>query len=326
MTILVTGGAGYLGSVLCPLLTQRGWQVRILDSLLYGRRSLDALAQDPHIEFVEGDLRDEATVKAALAGIDAVVHLAAIVGDPACSHDPALARAINLDASLRLIRLAAAQNVKRFIFASTCSNYGRMLDTAVPATEDHELKPLSLYAETKVAVERQLLSQAAGDMAVTVLRFATLYGLSPRMRFDLTVNEFVLRMLVERTLVVYGEQFWRPYVHVRDAAAAIATVLGARTGDVAGRVFNAGDTAENYRKSDLLEIIEKRTGPADVKFVAVQQDPRDYRVSFERIHSDLGYAIERRVPDGVDEIASAIESHALTDFADPAYYNTAMPA
>jgi nucleoside-diphosphate-sugar epimerase len=211
--------------------------------------------------------------------------------------------------------------VKRFVFASTCSNYGRMRDTSTPATEEHELHPLSLYAENKVAVEQELLGRPANGMAATVLRFATLYGLSPRMRFDLTVNEFVLQMLVPRSLVVYGEQFWRPYVHVRDAASAIACVLAAPREGVAGQVFNVGDTGENYRKRDLVDIIGKRTGPAEVRYIAKQEDPRDYRVSFERIRSRLGYSITLRVPDGVDEIASAIESKTLVDFTESHYYN-----
>jgi nucleoside-diphosphate-sugar epimerase len=270
-------------------------------------------------------LRDRETVSRALAGVDAVVHLAAIVGDPACSRNPELARSVNLEGSRQLIELAGEHSVRHFVFASTCSNYGRMRETAIPATEDHELQPLSLYAETKVAVEQELICRGAADMATTVLRFATLYGMSPRMRFDLTVNEFVMRMLTDRALVVYGEQFWRPYVHVADAAAAIALVLRAGPEVVAGRVFNVGDTSENYRKRDLIEMVTKRTGPADIKFVARQEDPRDYRVGFERIREALGYTISMRVPNGIDEIAGAIESGKLKDLGDPRYYNVVVP-
>ena len=287
---------------------------------MYGRHSLAALAPRSGLELIEGDVRDVTTVAEALRDVDAVVHLAAIVGDPACSRQPDVARAVNLDASRQLIRLAREHDVKRFVFASTCSNYGRMRDTSTPATEEHELHPLSLYAENKVAVEQELLDDQRNGMAATVLRFATLYGLSPRMRFDLTVNEFVLQMLVPRSLVVYGEQFWRPYVHVRDAASAIACVLAAPREGVAGK-DHVGDTGENYRKRDLVDIIGKRTGPAEVRYIAKQEDPRDYRVSFERIRSRLGYSITLRVPDGVDEIASAIESKTLVDFTESHYYN-----
>jgi nucleoside-diphosphate-sugar epimerase len=198
-----------------------------------------------------------------------------------------------------------------------------MADTSILATEDHELRPVSLYAETKVAVEREILALPRGPLAATVLRFATLYGLSPRMRFDLTVNEFVMEMLTRRKLLVYGEQFWRPYVHVRDAARAILAVLRAPRELVAGWVFNVGDSAENYRKLDLVSMIGDRVGEADVQFVPRTEDPRDYRVSFERIASRLGYSISRRVPDGIAEIAAAIESGILGDFADPSYANVA---
>jgi nucleoside-diphosphate-sugar epimerase len=324
MVCLITGGAGYLGSVLSPLLSKHGASVRVLDSLLYGVHPLENLGRSG-IEFINGDLRDRETVSRALAGVDAVVHLAAIVGDPACSRNPELARSVNLEASRQLIELAVEHSVRHFVFASTCSNYGRMRETTTPATEDHELHPLSLYAETKVAVEQELICRPTADMATTVLRFATLYGVSPRMRFDLTVNEFVMRMLTDRALVVYGEQFWRPYVHVADAAAAIELALRAGPEVVAGQVFNVGDTSENYRKRDLIEMVTKRTGPADIKFVARQEDPRDYRVGFERIRAALGYTISMRVPNGIDEIAGAIESGALKDFADARYYNVVVP-
>src|SRR5690606_9162830 len=155
------------------------------------------------------------------------VHLAAIVGDPACAREPALARAVNLDASLALIREAERASVSRFIFASTCSNYGRMTDPAGYVTEASPLAPVSLYAETKVGVEQALLERAGGPMAVTALRFATVFGVSPRMRFDLTVNEFTQALLRDRKLLVFGEQFWRPYVHVRDVARAVALVVAA---------------------------------------------------------------------------------------------------
>jgi nucleoside-diphosphate-sugar epimerase len=320
MLILVTGGAGYLGSVLCELLLRSGHRVRALDSLMHGGRALLPLAGREGFEFQRGDLRDADTVEKALVGVDAVVHLAAIVGDPACAKEPELARAVNLDASLALFAAAREAGAQRFAFASTCSNYGRMVDTSLLATEDHELRPVSLYAETKVAVEQALLS-APGPISATVLRLSTLYGLSPRMRFDLTVNEFVKELVVHRKLVVFGEQFWRPYVHVRDAARAFQTVLEAPAERVAGQVFNVGDTSENYRKADLLELMARRIPDADVQRVHKTEDPRDYRVSFERIRERLGFRVSRRVPDGIEEIASALETGLVEDPADAAYYN-----
>ncbi len=321
MLILVTGGAGYLGSVLCELLLRSGHRVRAFDSLLHGGRSLLGLAGREGFQFEPGDVRDRDAVRKALRGVDAVVHLAAIVGDPACARDPELARAINLDASLALFAAARDAGAQRFAFASTCSNYGRMLDTSVLATESSELRPVSLYAETKVGVEQTLLAAPARPIAATVLRLSTLYGLSPRMRFDLTVNEFVKELVVARKLVVFGEQFWRPYVHVRDAARAFATVLDTPAETVAGQVFNVGDTKENYRKADLLALMSDRIPGADVQRVHKTEDPRDYRVSFERIQERLGFAITRRVQDGIEEIAAALEAGLIENPADPTYYN-----
>jgi nucleoside-diphosphate-sugar epimerase len=323
MKILLTGGAGYLGSVLSLQLTKAGHEVRVLDALMYGGESLLPLAGQKGFEFVRGDLRDPKAVRSALKGADSVVHLASIVGDPACSKDPDLARSVNLDSSLALIEEAQRAKVTRFVFASTCSNYGKMADTSVLATEESELRPVSLYAETKVGVEKQLLALPAEPMAATVLRLSTLYGLSPRMRFDLTVNEFVMEMILHRKLVVYGEQFWRPYVHVRDAARAVGMILEARTELVAGHVFNVGDTRENYRKADLLELILERVPDAHVQSVPKAEDPRDYRVSFERIRTKLDYSITRRVKDGIAEIASALESGLIDDPKSPAHYNVA---
>src|SRR5262245_7336363 len=321
MLVLVTGGAGYLGSILCDQLTRSGQRVRALDSLLHGGRSLLGLAGREGFEFLRGDLRDAKTVRFALRGVHAVVHLAAIVGDPACAKQPELARAVNETASLDLLGAAQDAGVARFVFASTCSNYGRMLDTSVLATEEHELRPVSLYAESKVAVERALLALPPAPLAATVLRLSTLYGLSPRMRFDLTVNEFTMELSVRRKLVVFGEQFWRPYVHVRDAARAFAMTLEAPPEAVAGQVFNVGDTKENYRKADLLELMGERIPGAEVQRVHKSEDPRDYRVSFERIQEQLGFSVTRRVADGIDEMIAALESGLIENPADPAHYN-----
>lgn len=322
MKTLVTGGAGYLGSVLSLGLLEAGHEVFVLDNLMHGGRALLPMLGHPRFHFLAADVRDPTAVSLAVRGIDAVVHLAAIVGDPACARDPQLAREVNDQASQMLIAAARDAGVSRFVFASTCSNYGRMTDTSVAATEEHELRPLSLYAETKVTTERRLLAPSASPMTTTVLRFATLYGPSPRMRFDLTVNQFVKEMLVDRTLTVFGEQFWRPYVHVRDAARAIALVLESPADLVGGQVFNVGHSDENYRKQDLVEIIGRHAPDVEVRFVSVADDPRDYRVSFERIRTRLGFEPLRRVPAGVAELAAAVESGLFANFDDPALTNT----
>ena len=208
------------------------------------------------MELLRGDLRDAAARRTALDGVEGVVHLAAIVGDPACARDPQLAHEVNVGGTRALLADAAAAGAQRFVFASTCSNYGRMADPTVPIDERGELAPVSLYAEQKVEIERMLLEDPPPGLAPTCLRFATVYGVAPRMRFDLTVNEFTRDLWADRELEVFGEQFWRPYVHVRDAGRAVRTVLDAPVERVEREVFNAGRSGENYRKLDLVEEIE----------------------------------------------------------------------
>lgn len=318
-SVLVTGGAGYVGSIVVDELLEHGYRVRALDALLHG--SVPSLLQswgDPRFEFVKGDVRETETRKRALEGISAVVHLAAIVGDPACARQPELARAVNLGATKALLEDAERVGVDRFVFASTCSNYGRMGNGDL-ANEDVELKPISLYAETKVEGERQVMRR--GGMATTCLRFATVYGTSPRMRFDLTVNEFTRDLAIQAKLVIFGEQFWRPYVHVRDAASAIVRVLESPTGIVAGEVFNVGATRENYRKLDLVEILRKRFPDGRIDFVHRDEDPRDYRVSFEKFAERVGFKTERSVEKGIDEVLALVRSGLLDDPYHAVYRN-----
>jgi len=215
MKVLVTGGAGYVGAELVDELLAAGHEVRALDVLLHGQEDVAARLDSLGVELQRGDVRDPEARKAALEGVDAVVHLAAIVGDPACGRDPELSNAVNVEGTRDLVADARAGGVERFLFASTCSNYGRMADPTVPIDETGELRPVSLYAEQKVAMEKSLLEGEHNGMSATCLRFATVYGVGHRMRFDLTVNEFTREVALDRDLLVYGEQFWRPYVHVR---------------------------------------------------------------------------------------------------------------
>ena len=322
MNILVTGGAGYVGSSLVPLLLADGHRVRVLDSLLHGGDSLLGVWSNPCFEFMHGDVSDRTKLQEAVAGMDAVVHLAAIVGDPACSREPDLARRVNLESSLSLIDESRRSGVRRFIFASTCSNYGKMKDATQYVDEESELSPVSLYAETKVAVEKALLQSAGSDgWSPTPLRFATVFGVSPRMRFDLTVNEFTMEMLTKKHLKVFGEQFWRPYVHVRDAARAILLVLTSPVEKVAGSVFNVGATDQNFQKQQLVDMIRPHAPDAVVDFVHKEEDPRDYRVSFTRIHEMLGYTITRTVAEGIAEVTQLVRNNIIHDFADARYRN-----
>jgi nucleoside-diphosphate-sugar epimerase len=322
MNILVTGGAGYVGSTLVPMLLVKGHRVRVLDSLLHDGRSLLGVWAHSGFEFQLNDVRDRKALRNAVSQMDAVVHLAAIVGDPACARQPNVAREVNLDASLALLEESEAAGVSRFLFASTCSNYGKMSDPEQYVDETSEVRPVSLYAETKVAVERAML-ESNGSMCKTPLRFATLFGVSPRMRFDLTVNEFTMELLTKKHLVVFGEQFWRPYVHVRDAARAVDLVLSAAPERVCGQVFNVGSTGQNYSKKQLIELVCVYAPDAAVEYVHKDEDPRDYRVSFARIKEQLDFEPHYTVRDGIREIAQLVGTAVITDFDDPADYNTA---
>ena len=319
---LVTGGAGYLGSIVVDQLLDRGRSVRVLDSLVHGSvPSLLLALGEKEFAFVHGYVRDPAARRRALEDVDAVVHLAAIVGDPACSQAPDLASQVNLNGTIDLLNEAEEAGVQRFLFASTCSNYGKMAGDSALATEDFELRPVSLYAETKVAAEEEVLAHNVNGMHSACLRFATVYGASPRMRFDLTVNEFARDASLDGSLVVYGEQFWRPYVHVRDAARAICLALEASDDVVRGEVFNVGETTENYRKLDLVELLKRRLPRTRVEYVHRDEDPRDYRVSFEKVKTRLGFEAQRCVGDGIDEVLGLLDSGLLADPYDPIYRN-----
>lgn len=316
--ILVTGGAGYVGSIVVEELLGRGHRVRVLDSLAHG--SVPSLLQfwgREGFEFHRGDVRDEQARSRALEDVRAVLHLAAVVGDPACSREPELAREVNFEATRALLAEAERAGVERFVLASTCSNYGKMEDSSLLASEEFDLRPVSLYAETKVAAELEVLRRSRNGLVTSCLRFATVYGASPRMRFDLTVNEFTRDMALAPELVVFGEQFWRPYIHVRDAARAARMALEAPVETVAGEVFNVGETDQNYRKLDIVELLQQRFPSATVKFVHRDEDPRDYRVSFAKVKEQLEFQAEWSVAAGIDEVWALLASGLVGDpFAD----------
>ena len=322
MRVTVTGGLGYIGACAVEEIANAGNEVRILDSLLHSQEDIASHFESQGVELVRGDVRDEDARKQAFEGADAVVHLAAIVGDPACAKDPELSNDVNINGSRGVVASAQEAGVGRLIFASTCSNYGKMSDPTVPITEDGELAPVSLYAEQKVEIEKSLLDGDFGDLKPTCLRFATVYGVAPRMRFDLTVNEFTRDLWADRELEVFGEQFWRPYVHVRDAGRGVALVLGSDLDKVAGRVFNVGHSDENYRKLDLVEIITGQLGRGNVSYVSKNEDPRDYKVGFERIKDELGFEPAQRVPEGIAELIEALAEGAFEDPWGGKYRNT----
>jgi nucleoside-diphosphate-sugar epimerase len=320
--VLVSGGAGYIGSVLVRILLQRGYFVRVIDNLLYGGESLVELLNNDQFDFVKGDIRNINDLTRSLVDIDYVAHLAAIVGDPACAQQPELARETNLSATINFYHLCNEIGIKRFIFASTCSNYGKMQDPDKYVDENSELVPLSVYAETKVAIELFLLEQNKQNVCKpTCLRFSTVYGLSPRIRFDLTVNEFTKEMALGRELVVFGEQFWRPYTHVEDLARSVVTVLEAPEEKIAFEVYNVGDTSENYKKQMIVNEILKQLPGSKIRYIKKDEDPRDYRVSFNKIKEQLGYKVTRKLPYGIAQIKKIIMDGLLDDPDDIKYRN-----
>jgi len=280
----------------------------------------------PHFAFKKADITDYPKVDQVIDDNPrcyAIVHLAAIVGDPACKLEPELARRTNLDSSIHLLKKAAQANVERFVFASTCSNYGKMAESSGYLDESSPLAPVSLYAELKVEVEDFILKKMykTVDFCPTCLRFATAYGISPRMRFDLTVNEFTKELALGRELVVFGEQFWRPYCYVGDLSRAILAVLNQPKHKVAYNVFNVGDSNENYTKKMIVDALRRLVPEGNIKYVKREEDPRDYCVKFDKIKNELGFRISKTVPEGMDEILRSIRLGIIDDPDNQRYYN-----
>jgi nucleoside-diphosphate-sugar epimerase len=321
--ILVLGGAGYLGSIVVGQLLERGFKVRVLDSFLFGEEPLAEARKHPRCELERGDVRDIGAVVQAMRGVDAVVHLAAIVGDQACEENKQLAMEVNRAATRMLVDVARGCGVRRFIFASSCSVYGAsnfMLD------ECSALSPLSVYAQTKVDSESVLLAAKTPEFAPTVLRLGTLFGLSARMRFDLVVNLFVARAAtVGRITILNGEQ-WRPFLHVQDAGRAILACLKAAPAAVSGEIFNVGSPSSNFQIRDLGHSIARLIPNTRIDAIE-NEDRRSYRVSFEKSQRVLGFQCKKTLESGIEEIHAALRSGLITDFTTDQFHNqTAMRA
>ena len=322
MKVLVTGGAGYIGSVLVRQLLKKNFKVRVLDSLKFGGEALYDVLLHPDFEFIKGDIRNNDDVDKAIEGIDAIAHLAAIVGDPACKKYSEEANETNWNASVNLFEKAEKAGVKRFVFASTCSNYGKMANANEFVTETSELRPVSLYAELKVKFENFLLEERKhSNICSTALRFSTVYGFSPRIRFDLTVNEFTRNATIRGEQEIWGQQFWRPYCHVDDLAGSVVLVLESPEEKVRANVFNVGSTEENYQKGMIMQEVCKVVPGVKVNYVESTEDPRDYRVNFDKIKTELGFTITKKVPDGVKEIYALVKSGIITDTFEQKFRN-----
>lgn len=317
--LLITGGAGYIGSLLTYNLLAGGYRVRVFDNLMYGGESLLGAYHNPNFEFVKGDIRDRLEVEKAVEGCEAVVHLAAIVGYPVCKANPDAAIMINRDATKQLVDICQNNTISRFIFASTYSNYGRSQD-GKPVTEASPLFPQSLYAETKIDAEKYILSKSSNDFPAVILRFATVFGISPRTRFDLMVNQFAAEAVIKKKLVIYQPEFQRSFVHVQDVTRAIQLALKLPGERVVGEVFNVGGDSLNYTKGELASLVQKIIGDVQVKFIEAEYDGdmRSMSVSYNKIEQ-LGYRTTKAMDDGIIEVKNAIEQGIIADPFSPKY-------
>jgi nucleoside-diphosphate-sugar epimerase len=318
--VLVIGGAGYIGSALVGRLLETGHRVRVLDLLLYGDDSISEYYDHPSFELIQGDFRHIDAMVRAAKGMEAIVHLGAIVGDSACALCEDLTIDINLRATATIAQVGKGFGVTRFVFASTCSVYGASTEIL---DERSALSPISLYARTKAESEKMLLSLSDADFAPIILRIGTIYGLSGRPRFDLVVNLLTAKAVQEGQAGIFGGTQWRPLVHVRDVAEAIFLALQAPLATVRGQIFNVGSNEQNYQLADLGSIIKKMV-PAARVVTEPQEDNRNYRVQFDKIHNLLNFQPKYTVRDGITEIVDAFATGKLLDYREPRYNNCAF--
>jgi nucleoside-diphosphate-sugar epimerase len=325
--ILVTGGAGYIGSMLTAELLRAGHRVTVLDKLIFGGESLLAFMSHPDFYFARADVTEMRALHNSLPRTwpqpDATVHLAAIVGFPACQAiGKQAAWRYNVDATRQVFEQSVNLGVGRFVFASTYSNYGLSQD-GLAVTETSPLNPQSLYAETKIASEDYLLSQKESVCAPLIYRLATLYGTSPRTRFDLIVNQFVLDAFTKRELIIYQRGYSRSFVHVQDVVRGILLGLNAPEEKVRGQIYNLGIDDGNYTKDEIVGLVIKRLPETVVRYkdLTFGGDMRDIRVSFEKIKRELGFQAGLNVDDGVREVVHALRSGLIRNPTDERYRN-----
>lgn len=317
--VLLIGGAGYIGSQLSRDLIARGYKVRILDSLIFGREAITELENNPSFEIVVGDFRNIQTIVQSMDGIDAIIHLGGIVGDPACSLDDDFTIDVNLASTKILAELCKAYKVQRFIFASSCSVYGASSNKFL--TETSPLNPVSLYAKTKIASEQVLLEAAGEEFSPIILRFSTLFGYSPRPRFDLFINLATARAVKEKQISVFGGNQWRPFVHVKDISKSLVAALEAPLDKVHAQVINIGTEANCITIKDAAQLIAEEIPGTVIDYVDKVDDPRDYKVSFEKMRALLGIELEISIREGVKELEQVLRSGKLDDYADPNFSN-----
>ena len=316
--VLVIGGCGYIGAVLCRKLLEEGYKVRVLDNLMFGVEPIKAIAGHENFELERGDFRDVESVVHTMKDSDKVVHLGAIVGDPACEIDSEFTIAVNFAATRMIAEVAKGYGVERLVFASTCSVYGA---ADVLLDEHSALNPISLYAETKIDAEATLLKAADTDFSPVILRFATLFGFAPRPRFDLVVNLFAGQAHNEKKITIINGEQWRPFVHVNDVAEAICATLRAPLSVVKGQTYNVGGNNMNYRISELGRIVAKTIPGTEVIEKTAPGDLRNYRVSFDKIAHEVGFRPVVSLEEGILEIAEAFKREEVDDYKADKYSN-----
>lgn len=319
--VLVTGGAGYIGSILVEQLLEQGYKVKVLDRFLFGRDSLSFCFDTPEVEFIYSDLQNEREIDRYLSDVDAVVHLAGLVGDPSCAVDQEFTRQSNILTTRNLYRAVLKAEIPRFVFASSCSVYG--FSEAI-AYEDGPTNPVSIYAETKLESEHDILSALSDRCCATILRFATVFGHSYRPRFDLVGNRFVAQAIDTGKISVHGGSQFRPFVHTRDIVRAIVKVLEAPTDKVHGQIFNVGDQNVTFSIQGLAEVVQSVLSnkyPIQLNIESGITDPRSYVVCFDKIKNVLGFSASVSLEQGVTEIAQNFEWGTYLPYTHASYSN-----
>jgi len=298
MKVLVTGGAGYVGTTLVPQLLDKRYEVTVFDNLLFGGDYILPFFRYKNFHFIEGDIRDEDVLWNAAKSADVIIHLAAIVGFPACRKEPALAKTVNVDGTRNLIKVTSKNQL--IIYASTGSNYGALEEIC---TEESPLNPLSLYGQTKTLAEKMLME----DRTTIGYRFATGFGVSPRMRLDLLINDFTYKAITQGYLVVYEAHFMRTFIHVHDMGRAF--IFGIENQDkMKNNIYNVGSEKMNYSKKDICELIKEKTGfYVHYADIGEDTDKRNYVVSYKKLNS-LGYDTTISVEEGIDELVRALKA------------------
>ena len=317
--VLIVGGAGYIGAPLVERMLQMGYKVRAFDLLLYDSRTLDEFKDNKNFEFVRGDCRDTELLEQVLQGVEAVVHLGEIVGDPACSVNEDFTIDTNYMATARLVEACVKLGVPRFVFTSSCSVYGQndeMVD------EESELNPVSLYARCKIECERVIMQSQYEHFCPTILRLSTVHGLSQRQRFDLVVNLLAIKGLAEGKIQIFGGDQWRPFISVKDICRGIISVLQAPRAKVDHQVFNLGDGRENFTINQVGDILKELLPQVEIERPEGVDDQRNYRVCFDKIRNQLGFACEYTVADTIRDLIRAFREQGLfQDYTDPKYSN-----